>query len=63
MNPAQAVASYVASLRIGQGRHAGERFRLLGWQRKFLRGAFGQDGDGPLVAPMAETLVVGSSFE
>ena len=89
MNPAQAVASYVESLRIGQGRNAGERFRLLGWQRKFLCGAFGQDADaalsmgrgggktvlvsaiacaavdvdGPLVAPMAETLVVGSSFE
>ena len=48
MNPAQAVASYVESLRIGQGRHAGERFRLLGWQRKFLRGAFGQDADAAL---------------
>ena len=83
------VGRYIAALRIGQGRHAGQPFRLLGWQRKFLHGAFGQDGDGaltmgrgggkttfvaaiacaavdvdgPLVEPMAETLVVGSSFE
>ena len=83
------VGRYISSLRLGQGRRAGERFELLHWQRKFLHGAFGQDGDGaltmgrgggkttfvaaiacaavdvdgPLVEPMAETLVVASSFE
>ena len=83
------IAEYIRGLTIGQGRRAGERFELLSWQRRFLRGAFGQDGDaalsmgrgggktvlvsaiacaavdvdGPLVEPMAETLVVGSSFE
>ena len=85
----KALERYLEGLRIGQGRRAGERFELLSWQRRFLRGAFGQDGDaaltmgrgggkttfvaavacgavdvgGPLVEPMAETLVVGSSFE
>ena len=86
---AKAVADYIGGLVIGQGRHAGERFKLLGWQRRFLSGAFGQPGDGaismgrgggkstfaaaiacaavdvdgPLVEPMAETLVVASSFD
>ena len=83
------IAEYIRGLTIGQGRHAGRGFELLRWQRRFLAGAFGQDGDGalsmargggkttfvaaiacaavdvdaPLVEPMAETLVVASSFE
>ena len=87
--PAKAVADYIGGLTIGQGRHAGQPFKLLGWQRRFLKGAFGQPGDGaismgrgggkstfaaaiacatvdvdgPLVEPMAETLVVASSFD
>ena len=87
--PAKAVADYIGGLVIGQGRHAGERFKLLGWQKRFLTGAFGQPGDaalsmgrgggkstftaaiacaavdvrGPLVEPMAECLVVASSFD
>ncbi len=86
---AAAVGRYVEGLTLGQGRRAGERFELLGWQRRFLRGAFSQPGDaalsmargggkttfvaavacaavdvdGPLVEPMAETLIVASSFE
>ena len=86
---ARAIASYIESLTLGQGRHAGERFTLLGWQRQFLFGAFGRPGDaamsmgrgggkstftaaiacaavdvdGPLVEPMAECLVVASSFD
>lgn len=86
---AKAVADYISSLTIGQGRHAGEPFKLLGWQRRFLSGAFGQPDDaalsmgrgvgkttfcagiscaavavdGPLVEPMAETLLVASSFD
>lgn len=80
---------YISGLRIGQGRHAGELFTLLPWERKFLRNAFRQPGDaaltisrgngkstflaaigaacvdvdGPLVEPMAECLLVASSFE
>ena len=83
------IADYISGLTIGQGRHAGQPFRLLGWQRRFLRGAFRQPGDaaltmgrgggkttfvaaiaaaavdvdGPLVEPMAECLVVASSFD
>ena len=86
---ARAITDYIGGLTIGQGRHAGERFKLLGWQRRFLSGAFGQPGDGaismgrgggkstfaaaiacstvdvggPLVEPMAECLVVASSFD
>ena len=36
---------YIESLVISQGRYAGERFRLLGWQRKLIRGAFRQPRD------------------
>ena len=80
---------YISGLTIGQGRYAGQPFKLLGWQRRFLRGAFNQPDDaalsmgrgggkstftaaiacaavdvgGPLVEPMAECLVVASSFD
>ena len=83
------IAEYITGLIIGQGRYAGQPFHLLGWQRKFLRGAFGQpddaamsqgrgggkttfsaaiacatvDVDAPLVEPMAETLLIASSFD
>ena len=86
---AKATAEYVGGLTIGQGRYAGEPFRLLGWQRRFLSGTFKQPGDaalsmgrgggkstfiaavsaaavdagGPLVVPMAETVIVCSSFD
>ena len=89
VNTAAQVGAYIEGLVIGQGRHAGERMRLLPWQRRFLRGAFRQPGDsglstgrgngkttfsasiacaavdvgGPLVAPMAESLLVASSFD
>ena len=89
MTLVEPIADYIAGLIIGQGRHAGELFKLLGWQRRFLRGAFGQPHDaalsmgrgggkstftaavacatvdvgGPLVEPMAECLVVASSFD
>ena len=89
MPTARAIADYISSLTIGQGRHAGQPFKLLGWQRRFLAGAFRQPGDaatsqgrgggkstfcsaiacatvdvdGPLVEPMAETLLVASSFD
>ena len=41
----KALERYIESLVISQGRYAGERFRLLGWQRRLLRGAFGQPRD------------------
>ena len=78
---------YMEGLIIGQGREAGQNLKLYHWQKRFLRGAFGQPDDsafsagrgsgkttfvaaiaaacldGPLIAPMAETLVVASSFD
>ena len=83
------LGSYISGLTIGQGRHAGQPFALLNWQRRFLAGTFGQPGDaavsmgrgggkstftaaiacatvdvdGPLVEPMAECLLVASSFD
>ena len=30
------VGRYIEGLEVGQGRHAGEWVRLLGWQRRFL---------------------------
>ena len=83
------LADYIAGLTIGQGRYAGQSFKLLPWQARFLRGAFATDDDaamtcargsgkttfisalgaaavdvdGPLVQPMAETMIVASSFD
>ncbi len=83
------VGRYIRGLVIAQGRYAGQPFRLLGWQKRFLSGAFRQpddaaismgrgggkstfcaavaaaavDVDGPLVEPMAETVIVASSFD
>ena len=46
---AKAISDYIpARLTLGQGRYAGERFKLLPWQNRFLRGAFGQPGDAAL---------------
>ena len=39
---------YIENLTITQGRHAGERFQLLNWQRRFLRGVFSSAGDAAL---------------
>ena len=41
----KALEQYIQSLTISQGRYAGEKFTLLPWQRKLLRGAFGQPRD------------------
>ena len=38
----------MGGLLIGQGRHAGQPFVVLPWQRRFLRGAFSQSGDAGL---------------
>ena len=85
----KALADYIQSLTIGQGRHSGKPFQLLGWQKRFIRGAFkagvsdaslslargngksvlvaaigsaSVDIEAPLVEPMAETIIVASSF-
>ena len=42
-----AIADHIGRYRIGQGRYAGEPFRLLGWQRRFLR-VFNGPGDGAM---------------
>ena len=34
---------YLAGLTISQGRHAGQPFTILPWQRRFVRGAFAAD--------------------
>ena len=48
MTLAKRLQNYVGSLLIGQGRLAGERFTVLPWQRRFLRGCFGVAGDSAL---------------
>ena len=42
------VADYCEGLIIGQGRRAGQKMVLYPWQKRFLRGAFGQDDDAAL---------------
>lgn len=42
------IADYIQGLTIGQGRYAGQPFKLLGWQRRSLRGAFNQPDDAAL---------------
>lgn len=44
----QSLIRYIENLRLTQGRLAGERFRLLPFQRRFLTKAFGQPGDAAL---------------
>ena len=34
------IENYIASLRISQGRHAGQPLTVLPWQRRFVRGVF-----------------------
>ena len=43
---AKAIADYIQGLTIGQGRYVGQPFKLLGWQKRFLAGAFGQPAAG-----------------
>ena len=42
------LTSDIEGLTITQGAGAGEPFRLLPWQRRFLRGAFAVEGDAAL---------------
>ena len=83
------IEKYLETLKIGQGRYAGQDLVVLPWQSDFIRGAFGQDDDaalsmargcgkttflsgimasaidvdGPLVQPMADCVMVASSFD
>ena len=50
---AKTVGNYIEHLTLGQGCYAGERFKLLGWQKRFLAGAFGQPGDAALTMARA----------
>ena len=78
---------YIESLKVTQGRHAGEPFHVMNWERRFLRGFASTSGDcalsvargngkttfiaalgsafldGPLSEPMADCLIVASSFD
>lgn len=42
------IIEFIEGLEIAQGRHAGKKFKVLPWQRKFIRGAFSQDDDAAL---------------
>ena len=42
------LADYIGSLTITQGAGTGEPFRLLPWQRRFIRGAFAVEGDSAI---------------
>ena len=42
------LTQYLESLSITQGEGAGSRIRLFPWQRRFLKGAFGQNVDSAL---------------
>ena len=48
MRLSRQVGNYIEGLVVGQGRHAGQPLRLLGWQKRFLAGAFGNEGDAAL---------------
>ena len=39
---------YIGSLRISQGAGSGDLFNVLGWQKRFIRGAFSVAGDSAL---------------
>ena len=40
MKPTQPLCDYLSGLTVSQGRRAGEPFKVLPWQRRFIRGAF-----------------------
>ena len=43
MNEANEVIKYISKLRVTQGPRAGEKFRVLPWQKRFIRGFLGAD--------------------
>ena len=45
---ARSLVEYVGGLELAGGDHDGQRFEVLGWERRFLRGAFRGAGDAGL---------------
>lgn len=35
--------AFIETLKVGQGRYAGQNFKLLPWEKRFLKGAFKPD--------------------
>ena len=48
MTIARDLIGYLGGLRLAGGDHDGERFEVLPWEARFVRGAFGVPGDGAL---------------
>ena len=48
MTIARDLIGYLGGLRLAGGDHDGERFTVLPWEARFVRGAFGVPGDGAL---------------
>ena len=48
MSLAADLIAYLGSLTLAGGDHDGERFTVLPWERRFVRGAFGQPGHAAL---------------
>ena len=46
--PLDELTDYISSLEVTQGQGIGEPFRLLPWERRFVRGAFATDHDAAL---------------
>ena len=46
MTKSDEIIIYLEGLEIGQGRHAGQPFKVLPWQRRFIKGAFHPDNKG-----------------
>ena len=53
MTVAQELERYIEGLTLNQGRLAGQPFRLVPWQRRFLRGTFSQPDDSALTVARA----------
>ena len=45
------VIDYISKLEITGGDHTGEMFKMLSWESRFIRGAFGVQGDAALSVP------------
>ena len=43
-----AILDFLSTLTVSQGRHVGQPFNVLPWQRRFIRGAFSVPGDALL---------------
>ena len=48
MTLARAIIAYLGGLELAVGDHDGEPFTVLPWESRFIRGAFGTDGDSSL---------------